>query len=255
MKRFILTLTAIFICTIAYAHTINWHVGDTILETTTCDSGDSITPPTAPYKYGYHFVEWAEYIPIEYLESTGTQWIDTRVIPNNNTGMIIDYYATRSEKPRIAYIRENSFYFGISENSTEINANINIMRGTQIIRVGSLYGAGTGRYKINIDKTNVSITSPDNSITTVTFDSSQIQHQYNYSLLLFTSNLDGNIVINDTANIKIYSCKFYDNNVLVRDFIPVLDKNGVPCMYDKVEKKFYYNAGTGQFVAGPVIGE
>ena len=30
---------------------------------------------------------------------------------------------------------------------------------------------------------------------------------------------------------------------------------GTPCLYDKVERKFYYNAGTGQFIAGPVIGE
>ncbi len=36
-------------------------------------------------------------------------------------------------------------------------------------------------------------------------------------------------------------------------FIPILDINGTPCMYDKVEDKFYYNAGTGQFIAGPAI--
>ena len=45
----------------------------------------------------------------------------------------------------------------------------------------------------------------------------------------------------------------YDNDVLVRDFIPVLDSNGTPCMLDKVEGKFYYNQGTGQFIAGPAI--
>ena len=34
---------------------------------------------------------------------------------------------------------------------------------------------------------------------------------------------------------------------------PVLDKNGTPCMYDNVTDQFFYNAGTGQFIAGPVI--
>ncbi len=46
---------------------------------------------------------------------------------------------------------------------------------------------------------------------------------------------------------RIYYCKIYDDGVLVRDFIPVLDKEGTPSMYDKVEKKFYYNQGTGEF--------
>ena len=57
------------------------------------------------------------------------------------------------------------------------------------------------------------------------------------------------------GKIKIYYFKIYDNDVLVRDFIPVLDNYGTPCMYDKVERKFYYNAGTGDFIAGPIIGE
>ena len=56
------------------------------------------------------------------------------------------------------------------------------------------------------------------------------------------------------CNVKFYYLKLYDNDILVRDMIPVLDKDGVPCMYDKVENKFYYNAGTGDFIAGPVIG-
>lgn len=49
---------------------------------------------------------------------------------------------------------------------------------------------------------------------------------------------------------KFYYGKIYDKttNELVYDFIPVLDSKDVPCMYDKVEKKFYYNAGTGTFL-------
>lgn len=47
---------------------------------------------------------------------------------------------------------------------------------------------------------------------------------------------------------NIYDCKIYDNDVLVRDIIPVLDKNGVACMYDKVNKKFYYNKRNRRFL-------
>ncbi len=44
--------------------------------------------------------------------------------------------------------------------------------------------------------------------------------------------------------------KIYSNNKLVRDFIPVLDEDNKPCLYDKVEKKYYYNQGTGEFLYG-----
>lgn len=47
---------------------------------------------------------------------------------------------------------------------------------------------------------------------------------------------------------KIYGAKIYDiNNNLVRNFIPCLDTNDVPCFYDSVNKQTYYNRGTGTF--------
>ena len=87
MKRFIFLLTAIFICTIARSDeiTINWLNTDrTINHTTTCTIGGDVILPQTPYKYGYTFNGWAvNYIPIEYLESTGTQYIDTKMAYNH----------------------------------------------------------------------------------------------------------------------------------------------------------------------------
>lgn len=47
--------------------------------------------------------------------------------------------------------------------------------------------------------------------------------------------------------IEIYNC----NNELVRNFIPALDSQGKPCMYDTVTQQSFYNQGTGEFIAGP----
>jgi hypothetical protein len=45
---------------------------------------------------------------------------------------------------------------------------------------------------------------------------------------------------------KIYYFKIWDDNgVLVRDYIPVLDKEGKVCMYEKVMKEYVYYNGTG----------
>ena len=59
MKKFFVFLCAFFICTITFAHTMNWYVGDSVYDTTTCETGTNLTVPNpAPTKYGYHFVGW-----------------------------------------------------------------------------------------------------------------------------------------------------------------------------------------------------
>ena len=53
---------------------------------------------------------------------------------------------------------------------------------------------------------------------------------------------------------RIYSCKIYDNGVLVRDFVPAKgNTSGSIGLYDFVEGKFYPNAGTGAFSYGSDI--
>ena len=48
---------------------------------------------------------------------------------------------------------------------------------------------------------------------------------------------------------RLYYAKFWQNGVLVRDYIAVR-KNGVGYMYDRVSKSLYGNAGTGAFEYG-----
>lgn len=40
-----------------------------------------------------------------------------------------------------------------------------------------------------------------------------------------------------------------------RAYVPTLDSNGVPCMYDKVNKKPFYNSGTGSFIVGMTLSQ
>lgn len=77
--------------------------------------------------------------------------------------------------------------------------------------------------------------------STMTYSDSLIS----YNLALLGVNTTGTITKNFTG--RIYSCQIYDNDILVRDFVPVLDSANVACLYDKVEEKLYYNAGTGDF--------
>lgn len=49
-----------------------------------------------------------------------------------------------------------------------------------------------------------------------------------------------------------YYCRIMNDGVLIRDFIPVIDTKGIVCFHDKVSKRNFYNAGTGEFIAGPI---
>ena len=92
---------------------------------------------------------------------------------------------------------------------------------------------------------------------------------YTYPTSTFTCTKTLNIFrdnnnVNSTQNkryckMKLYSFKIYDNDILVRNFIPcycqksVKDVNGVTCppntagLYDIVNNEFYTNQGSGSF--------
>lgn len=49
----------------------------------------------------------------------------------------------------------------------------------------------------------------------------------------------------DTDGAYVYYLKVYDNDTLVRDFVPALNSNNQAGLYDKVTKQFYLPSGTG----------
>ncbi len=50
---------------------------------------------------------------------------------------------------------------------------------------------------------------------------------------------------------KIYACKIWSRDVLVRDFVPVRRAlTGEVGFLDRVSGRFFGNSGTGSFVAG-----
>jgi hypothetical protein len=57
-----------------------------------------------------------------------------------------------------------------------------------------------------------------------------------------------------SRSLRIYSFKVtnaYGDKTL--DLIPVLDKESVPCMYDKVSGEYFYNTNGETFIAGGAV--
>ena len=73
-------------------------------------------------------------------------------------------------------------------------------------------------------------------------------------LYLFAVNKNGTAsnLIKSGFKIRGFSCTGSDGTLL-KNFIPVIDGQGVACMYETVHGTYHYNLGTGTFVVGEVI--
>ena len=253
MKRFLILLFMLF-CGVAFAatETINWYMDGNTYATTTCQTGGDIILPTTPYKYGYTFQGWVAYIPIEYIESTGAQWINADILQKNTLTSIKQYIGfgysqlpNRRELSGFDASKDN--YFGATPSGSNVVFDIQPSpKGTYPIQANT-------KYDLYMEQTNAQTIFKvflNNNLV-----DSLLANNYNgfnsSSLYIFRTSSN----YTPLSNARIYYYRVYFDDTLVRDFIPVLYKDGTPCMYDKVTDKCFYNSGTGNFIAGPVITE
>ena len=87
-----------------------------------------------------------------------------------------------------------------------------------------------------------------------TYANATSTHESKGRIYIFANHNSGSSganAIQQIGGMKLYSFKMYDNNRLVRDFIPVKNEAGAAGLWDRVTRTFFANAGTGEFVAGP----
>ena len=177
------------------------------------------------------------YTEVEYLASSGTQFIDTGVVVNQNSKIIIT----------ASHTGPYSIYGATS-------ATMNYTAGGSPM-TGYFYYASTASARADYSGSPHVFEQNKNTC----YIDGRLYHTYSAStftascnLFLFARN-NGSGAINDAGGtVKIYSCQIYDNGTLIRDFVPCIDKNGTPSMFDKVNKVFYYNKGSGSFSTGAV---
>lgn len=190
---------------------------------------------------------------IEYLESTGTQWIDTLYKPNNNTRVICDFQFTQSNDwPRI---------FGCSEGSkwnTVPTFQLDFEDGVTTGKLGVCIGNNTGWTRTDITG-DFNRHTYDLNTTRLIYDGTQVAtlsdqtFQCTADLAIFTRR-PGNSTPSqsNSAYGKLYSFQIYESDELVRFFIPVRIGQ-IGYMYDKISGQLFENSGTGNFVLGEDI--
>lgn len=187
------------------------------------------------------------YTGLEYIESTGTQYIDTgvRVMPEN--------YQQIKMSVTCEKIGQGSGASGwLVDGSNVANAYFY----TGVYNGKYYYGCGTtdhdtgiaaasGKQTFTLDIPSAKFTASDSADVSISTEAVTTSA----SLYLFGFNYNP---VRCYAE-KIYSCQIYLGATLVRDFVPCKNASGAVGLYDTVGARFYANAGTGSFTAGPEV--
>ena len=213
-----------------------------------CTYDTPISLPANPVKPGYKFKGWkvfTNYTPIQYIESTGTQYINTGI-----SGSVIGL----NVETRVEFIEfgVERAICGVYDNGGVFELGTGSGGGMFLYNAPGFSAAYSGLNLNTVYDIGGSMTNSD-IILTINGNSS---HSNKAPAIDGTNS---NLIIfghwwtqgGYPAKLKMYYFKIYQNGTLVRNFVPAKDLNGVVCMYDHVSGQFFYNSGTGNFVAGP----
>lgn len=180
---------------------------------------------------------------VSYIRRTNTGYIDTgvegansklrikvrysmRIFPSSYWMFIGAYKDENTNSTRILF---NGKQYVLASLNSKAASSISISRSPQttgIIYTDEIYPSGTGNYVLSANgTTSTKARTAGNTLT-------------------------GNIRIfaagTDTVDIDLYDCQIYDDDTLVRNFIPDY-QNGKFGLYDTVTKKFYGSVNEGEF--------
>ena len=180
----------------------------------------------------------AEYTELAYLESTGTQWIDTGLEFQPIKAVIrLCFNGEKATRQAMGFSSYNTTYFAKSSGGTfEVGGGITLNTTVNPYEWQEVEFTHNGIINPGICK----LTVDGKTITRQAIILSQPSNFWLFNIPGYGTTL--------ACHCKISSAKFYNaNDELIADLIPVLDKDLVPCMYDKVSGTYLPNAGTGEF--------
>lgn len=183
---------------------------------------------------------------VEYLESTGTQWIDTGIAANSDLKVECSFkmletpnnfkwlFAARS-------VDSAGAGFGCGCNgsgyiTSDYNGRVSAL---------SVFQANTV-YNIVKDKNVCTVNDVTLTNTATTF--TQANRLPIWGLIMANGSMNASVI----PKSQCFYFRIYSNGVLVRDYIPVR-RGTVGYLYDRVSGKLFGNAGTGDFVLGPDV--
>ena len=205
--------------------------------------------------------EISGYERIEYLQASGTQYIDTGYIHDNSTKVDMRIkFDSVSQDYQSFYGARNSTADTAKGFSMWLNyAKFRRAFGASAANIDSHTVITSTTYDIHLDKSGACTATPEGgdaiALGSGTQGDSLAYTDYLFAIHQYvsTSTFKG-WKADFLTRAKLYSCKMYSGTALVRDFVPVRrTSDGVLGLLDLAHGTFYTNAGTGSFSAGETI--
>ena len=189
-----------------------------------------------------------EYQEVEYIQSSGTQYIDTGVVATSgfeidikiNIDTVTGSWAPILSAHELSAPYKRNFMAYTSSKKMEIDAGDKItqtsvtLTGDDVIKASNV----ENNFYLNVNGTNYT--------PTVTTAASHLAYSGRTMHLLHSNGYD----FGYTSG-KVYYCKITVHGTLVRNFVPCYRKSdNIVGLYDLVNGVFYTNAGTGNFAKG-----
>lgn len=191
------------------------------------------------------------YTELEYIESTGTQWIDTgvnKIMFTNQDKISVGFRPTN--------VSAAAYLFGVMIGSRGCAVRT---RSATWIQASIWQGGGPSASNVDTvyKKFDIELSKAEGFVLDGVFQSAAGNGNMTLTTLPYFPLCIGAYVEASGSGATTYTVtpkpgRYYylrveQQGVLIRDMIPVLDANDTPCMYDKVSGEFFYNNGTGKF--------
>jgi len=199
-----------------------------------------------------------DYTQLEYIKSTRTQWMDLGSPATANTRLEISIIFSGTFTPGSS--KTTIFSAGNGTTNGRFTSNFGEGASGEYADIHNWHRNSYNGYQIYLLKTNSETLTnrnwliADRKNSTMTHGSISVNTETGTKV-----NSPRNIYLfNDTYVFSAYDCylyeiRLYEDNVLIKDFIPCKNPSAIPGMYDIIGEKFYSSSSSTQFVAGPVV--
>ena len=205
----------------------------------------TITPPT---------ILPSEYRQLQYIESTGSQWIDTGIKLNPQIEWYLDVQWLEFNTLN-SFGAENWQTPGAIIRITNDNRNNPAAGIHEIYGINVVYGdAVSGRYihhntyNLSTERTTFLVKNGHQFINDIEVSQAVMTITEQYRSVLYFAERVNNTIDYYCKRTRHYYSYFKENNVTIREFIPALRlSDNKPGLYDTINNQFYTNAGSGEF--------
>lgn len=177
------------------------------------------------------------YTEIEYIQSSGTQYINTGIAPTSDMKVEISYIPTDRFTEHSIFGSSwavDGFFLMIFQGKIRFHSGGSVVDAASC-SAGNRYIIECTNSYIKINGTSYGISGGANTAGNI----------------LLLGDMGYNASCRGVG--KIEYAKIWADGKLARNFVPCKNASGTVGLYDLVEDKFYANAGSGSFTAGTFV--